>query len=187
MGDPKKQKKKYSKPTHPWEKYRIDEEKILVKTYGLKNKKEMWKSVSIQKKFADQVKRSITTTAGQVKKEKAQLLEKLNRLGLMQKNAKLDDVLSLSVKDILERRLQTLVFKKGLAKTIGQARQFITHGHITVGTKTITSPAYLVPMSEESSINFSQTSQLSDSEHPERSSEKIRAKQKSKEEAKAEG
>ena len=40
MGDPRKLRKKYYPPSHPWQKIRIDEEKILMKDYGFKNKKE---------------------------------------------------------------------------------------------------------------------------------------------------
>ena len=41
MGSPKKQRKKYSKPSHPWQKARIEEEKALKKEYSFKNKKEL--------------------------------------------------------------------------------------------------------------------------------------------------
>ena len=41
MGDPKKNRKKYQTPTTAWSKSRIEEEAVLVKEFGFKNKK--WK------------------------------------------------------------------------------------------------------------------------------------------------
>jgi small subunit ribosomal protein S4 len=78
----------------------------------------------------------------------------LNKYGLVSKDCHTDDVLSLSVEDILERRLQTFVYKHGLAKTIMQARQLVTHGHIAVKNKIIDSPSYLVKLDEEDHINY---------------------------------
>jgi len=168
MGDPKKPKKKYSTPTHPWEKTRIEEEKILVKEYGIKNKKELWKLESKLKNFKDQIKKLVSLTDEQAEKEKVQLMKKLHSLGLIKENAQPGDVLGLSLRDIMERRLQTIVFKKGLARSIKQSRQFIVHGHIFVGDKKVTVPNYLVKVTDESSLSFDPKSSLSDKMHPER-------------------
>ena len=43
MGDPRKTRKKYDTPQHPWQKERMDQESVFLKEYGLKNKKEIWK------------------------------------------------------------------------------------------------------------------------------------------------
>ncbi|MAG50144.1 30S ribosomal protein S4 [archaeon] len=167
MGDPKKQRKKYSKPKHPWEEGRIKEEKELKMEYGLKNKKEIWKTESKLKKIKDQTKRLITNKTEQAKKEEKELLLKLYKLGLIKKSAKLDDILSLDLKSILDRRLQTLVFKKNLSTSVKQARQFITHGHITISSKKIDVPSYLVNLDEENKISFFGRSLLSKDDHPE--------------------
>ena len=82
----------------------------------------------------------------------------------------LDDVLDLTIESILERRLQTLVFRKGLAKTIHQSRQLITHGHIAINGKKFFSPSYIVPKNEEDKINYAPTSPLISPEHPIRTS-----------------
>jgi small subunit ribosomal protein S4 len=95
-----------------------------------------------------------------------QLLNRLNRLGILPETAVLDDVLDLSLEDILERRLQTLVFSKGLAKSIFQARQLITHGHISIGGRRVPSPSYLVLRDEEAKIAYAPTSSLSNPNHP---------------------
>ncbi|MCH7902628.1 hypothetical protein IIC68_02645, partial [archaeon] len=59
-------------------------------------------------------------------------------------------ILSLTIKDVLERRLQTLIYRKKMASSLKQARQFIVHEHISVGDKIIKAPSYLVPLLEES-------------------------------------
>lgn len=169
MGDPKKQKKKYSRPSHPWNKARIDEERVIVREYGLKNKKEIWRVTSQLKKYKDIAKNLIASVGDQAEKEKTMLLTKLYSLGLLDSGAKLEDVLTLTSKELMERRLSTLVFRKGLARTIGQARQFVTHEHIIVGGKKITKPSYIVLKGEEGKIGFAPDSGLMNPEHPERS------------------
>lgn len=168
MGDPKKEKKKYQTPPHPWQKERIDEERKLMREYGFTNKREIWKTESILIKFIDRTRKLIANTTKQGEKEKIQLLNKLYSLGLITKTSKLEDILSITPKDIMERRLQTLVFRKGLAKSIKQARQFIVHGHIAIGIKKIASPSYLVLKEEELKISFLPLSQLASPDHPER-------------------
>ncbi len=168
MGDPKRRRKQYKTPLVLWQKARIDDEKELIKEYGLKNKKEIWKMNSFLSSFANQAKKLITATTPQTQLEKKQLLKKLSSLGLVSAAAELDEILALDLRKILERRLQTLVFKKSLAKTPMQARQLITHGHICIGNKKITVPSYLVRKSEEGQIRFVDKSAFNDSEHPER-------------------
>ncbi len=168
MGDPKRIRKKYSGPRHPWQKSRLDEEKILMKDYSLKNKQELWKMISVLKKFTSQAKKLIVSITEQAEKEKKQLINRLARLGLFSTSAKVEDVLELQIKDIMERRLQTLVYRKGYAKTMKQARQFITHEHIMVEDKKITSPSNIITLKEESQIEFTNKSKLSNPEHAER-------------------
>ncbi len=168
MGDPRKLRKKYNTPSHPWQKARMDEESDLKREYGLKNKTEIWKMRSILTTSANQAKRLMTLRGEQAEKEEEQLLSRLARLGLLSGGASLNDVLSLSVRDVLDRRLQTVVYKKGLARSVKQARQFITHNHILVEGKTLGVPSYIVPVSEEASITFVEASALQSPDHPER-------------------
>ncbi len=168
MGDPKKLRKKYSTPRHLWNADSIKEDKELIKEYGLRNKKEIWKVNSFLKKYKDLAKQLISIKTAQGEKEKAQMLDKLQRIGLIQAGAELDDVLDLNVRDVMERRLQSLVFRTGLARSMTQARQFITHRHIMVGDKKITFPSYIVSQEEEAQLGFDSTSALNDEEHPER-------------------
>ncbi|MBN2111478.1 30S ribosomal protein S4 [Candidatus Woesearchaeota archaeon] len=178
MGDPKQTRKSFEKPPHPWQRTRIEEEKQIVKEYGLKNKKEVWKMKSVAKGFADQAKRLTASDDKQAKKEEVQMLERVFKLGLLPRGSTIDDVLGVAVKDILERRLQTVVFKKGLARSIKQARQFIIHRHIMVNNRLITSPSYLVPAGDEAGVSFLQKSALADEEHPERAIEEKKPKRK---------
>lgn len=182
MGDPRKQRSKFSTPNHPWERARIDEERELKREYGFKNKREIWKMSSIAKNFSSQAKKLAAIKTVQGEKEKIQLMNKLILLGLLPENASLDNVLDLSVKDIAGRRLQSIVFRKGLANSMKQARQFISHEHISVGGKKITSPSYLVSKEEENLISFAQDSGLTDEMHPERAKKQEMPKKAEKKE-----
>lgn len=168
MGDPKKQRKKFSTPSHPWQKARIEEESKLIREYGIKNKKEIWKMKSVLSDFATSAKRLATITRKQQELEKAQLLQKLQKMGLIKKTSQLTEILSLTVREILERRLQTMVHRKALSRSMKQARQFITHGHIMVNNKKITAPSYLVSVDEEEAISFVPNRPLASIDHPER-------------------
>ena len=168
MGDPAKQRRTYDKPMHPWQIGRIEKERVILHEYGLKNKKEIWRMDSARKSFAGQAKRLIAATGIQADKERKLLFSRLTRLGLLSGQPKLDDVLSLTLEDVLNRRLQSLVYKKGYARSMKQARQFITHQHVLVSGKTITAPSYLVPLTEEHTITFLPQSTLASVDHPER-------------------
>ncbi len=168
MGAPRKQRRKYSTPTHPWEAVRIEEERELLKEYGLKNKKEIWKPNSLLRKYKTKAKKLVALNTEQAKKEKQQILKRLQNYGLLKEEASLDDVLGLNVRNILDRRLQTIVFKKGLTKSVKQARQLIVHRHVSVGARKINVPSYMVHVSEEGIIAYAPESGFNDEMHPER-------------------
>src|SRR3989344_184730 len=168
MGDPKKLKKKYTGPRHPWVRKAIEEERVIKKDYGLSNKRELFKINSFLKKYKDLAKRLIANPTEQSKKEERQVLEKLQKLGLLPYGSKLDDILSLVLTNVLDRRIQSVVFRKELARSMKQARQFVTHRHITVNNQEITSPSYLVSLEEENHLAFKVSSGLASEEHPER-------------------
>jgi small subunit ribosomal protein S4 len=154
MGDPKKQRKKYRRPSHPWEKDRIEAENKLLQKYGLRRKKEVWKTETLLRSFRRNARRLLAASGPQAELETKQMLERLKRLGLISSGATLDDVLGLTVENILEHRLQTIVSKKGLAKTPLQARQLVLHGHIMISGKRVTVPSYLVSVKEEGEIGL---------------------------------
>jgi small subunit ribosomal protein S4 len=154
MGDPKKQRKKYRRPSHPWEKDRIEAENKLLQKYGLRRKKEVWKTETLLRSFRRNARRLLAASGPQAELETKQMLERLKRLGLISSGATLDDVLGLTVENILEHRLQTIVSKKGLAKTLLQARQLVLHGHVMISGKRVTVPSYLVSVKEEGEIGL---------------------------------
>lgn len=169
MGDPRKHRKTYSTPSHPWNKERLDTEKSYIIKYGLVNKKEVYKTESMLRNIKLNAKRLLRSQPGpQRDKEHTQMMDRLKSLNLLNAESTDDTILSLTASDLLNRRLQSIVHKKGLASSVKQARQFIVHEHILVGDKKITSPSYLVTREEESKIAFSPSSNLSKEDHPER-------------------
>ena len=170
MGDPKKQKKKYTTPRFPWRSDILQSELKIMGQYGLRNKRELWRHKTMLSKFRGIARSLLGMPTNERVKLEAQLLRKLKRYGILPENAVLDDVLDLTIEDILERRLQTMVLRKGLAKSIYQARQLITHGHIAIGDRKVFSPSYLVTRDEEDKITYAPTSPLANPEHPIRQS-----------------
>ncbi len=171
MGKPKFSRKRYETPSHPWQEDRIKEENELIKKYGLKNKKEIWKAQTRLKKYRSQAREllaKIDTGEKQIKKESEELLMHLNRMNILPLNSTLDDVLALNIESILSRRLQTLAYLKGFAGTPNQARQLISHGHISINGKKVSVPSYIVNKEEESDIGYISDSPLNDTMHPAR-------------------
>ena len=149
MGDPKRPRKQYETPSHPWKADRLAAELQLVGEYGLRNKRELWRAQTILRKIRAHARRLFGLTGEERAKEERTLMGRLYRMGLVDENATADDVLKLTVRDILERRLQTVIYKLGLARTIYQARQLIVHGHVYVGDRKVQSPSYHVMRGEE--------------------------------------
>ena len=174
MGDPKKFRKKYATPNHPWNGPRIEEERVWVSDYALKNKKEIYKIQAFLKKYKNIAKRLNADKSEQGQKEAAQVLSKLHLLGLLPVDPQLNMILNIQEKDVLERRLQSLVCRKGYARSMKQARQFIVHRHISIGGKEVTSPAYLVTVEDESKVEFKPKSALASEEHPERAASAVK-------------
>ncbi|MCK4319650.1 30S ribosomal protein S4 [Candidatus Micrarchaeota archaeon] len=154
MGDPRKLKNKYEKPKRLWDEERITAEKALKREYGLKNMRELWVMNQELKRVRREARRLLSLPEEQQLRDMKKVVGKLNRLGILSESAKLDDILSLEVRDVLERRLQTLVKKKGLAKTMKQARQLIKHGFVEVNGRRVPVPSYLVTVDEEKTVKY---------------------------------
>ena len=154
MGDPRRLKKKFKKPAHPFQKDRIAEELEYLGRYGLRNKREFWKTRTILGNWRGIARHSRTLSKERAVEVQQTLIKKLQRLGVLGPEAKFEDVLHLTVEDLLKRRLQSLVYEKGLAGTIYEARQKIVHGHIQVKDKKIDAPSYIVKKDEEDLISF---------------------------------
>jgi small subunit ribosomal protein S4 len=166
MGDPKKQRKKYATPRFPWRSDAIQEELKILGQYGLRNKHELWRHETTLSNFRGIARSLIGKSAEERKKMEEELLSRLKKLGVLRETAVLDDVLDLTIEDILERRLQTIVFRKGLSRTIHQTRQLITHGHIAIGNRTVTVPSYIVAKNEEKDIAYAPKSPYANANHP---------------------
>lgn len=171
MSSQKFPRKKYETPLHPWKESRIKSERELIKKYGLKNHKEVWKAKTYLGKHREQAREllaKVGTTNPQAKKESDQLLLHLTHMGILSMGASLDDVLALETETVLSRRLQTLVYLKGFSSTPYQARQLICHGHVAVNGRKVTIPSYMVGKDEETQIQYTLRSPLNELSHPAR-------------------
>ena len=171
MSSPKFPRKKYDTPLHPWKESRIKSERELIKKYGLKNHKEVWKAKTYLGKHREQARELLAKVGAanqQAKKESDQLLLHLTHMGILPMGSSLDDVLALDTESVLSRRLQTLVYLKGFSSTPYQARQLISHGHVAVSGKKITVPGYMVGKDEEGQISYTIRSPLNEISHPAR-------------------
>ncbi len=170
MGDPKFLRRRYDTPKHPWEGPRMAEERRVADKYGLKNKRELWKAQSVLRNFrrqARELQARLRAGEPQAAQETKWLLDRLTRLGLLAPgNPTVDDVLALSVEGLLDRRLDWLVFQRGLAPSAKSARKLIVHGHISLNDHRVTRPGYLVRRDEEPSVSYAPTSPLTSEEHP---------------------
>lgn len=158
MGDPRRLKKKFKKPKRPFEKERLREELEFLGKYGLRNKKEFWKSRTMLARWREIARHSRTLPKEKATEVQQTLIKKLSRLGIVGSEAEFEDVLLLTVEDLLKRRLQTVVHDKGLARTVYQARQMIVHKHIQINGKRINAPSYIVKREEEDFVGLAPNS-----------------------------
>ena len=154
MGDPKTPRRVWKKPKRPLNYNLMMDELKTLGTFGLKTKRELWKARTNLSKLRHQA-RSLLALRQEIRNEKEPvLINSLSKIGLVDKNSTLDDVLNLQVTDLLSRRLQTIVQRKLYFKTPYQARQAIVHGHIMIGDGIVTIPSYIVKIDEESKIHL---------------------------------
>ncbi|MFB6250953.1 MAG: 30S ribosomal protein S4 [Halobellus sp.] len=163
--------KRYETPNHPFQGERIVQEGDLLGRYGLKNKEELWRAQSELRNYRREARRLIGEAQGDLTAAEGageEFLTRLRRYGILSDEDDISRVLGLDVTDILERRLQTVAYREGLASTPDQARQFIVHGHVVVDGARVTRPSKTVEVAEEDSITFDENSPLADDLHPER-------------------
>lgn len=168
MGDPRKQRKTYETPRHPWRKEQLEEELRLLGDYGLRNKRELRHHETRLSEIRGIARSLLGATEEERSQIERQYLKRLTRLGILPESANIDNVLDLTVKDLMERRLQTVIFRQGLARTIHQARQFVIHGHISVAGQVVSIPGYTVEREDETRIVFHPHSSLNNPQHPAR-------------------
>jgi len=173
MGYPGKNHKSYQPPKRPWEKSRIEAETRLVIEYGLRNKREVWKAQEHLRKYRKAARNLLALGSSSADKtlydaKKEELISHLQRAGLLGPDADIDDVLALKVQTQLERRLQSIVYRRGLARSPKQARQLITHGHIAIGDRRVNIPGYHVTRTDETQVAYSGKSPLVSDSHAEK-------------------
>jgi len=152
MGDPKLSRKKATRPRNPWQRNLLKDELNLLGRYGLRNKRELHRAATELSRIRNQARQLLAApTEIRVSRELI-LLNSLTNKGIVSDGSTLDDILALNVSNILDRRLQTVVLRKQLARTPHQSRQLITHGHIIINDRKITIPSYVVNQNEEGKI-----------------------------------
>ena len=154
MGDPKTSRKVWRKPKRPLNYDLIMDELKTLGTFGLKTKRELWKTQTELSRVRLQARSLLALRQEDREKKEPILMQSLSKIGLVDQDSTLDDVLNLQVNDLLSRRLQTITQKKLFFKTPYQARQAIVHGHIMIGDRIITIPSYIVKSEEEEKIHL---------------------------------
>ncbi|ORD94277.1 RS9 [Enterospora canceri] len=170
MGGVIRSRKLATTPRNPWEKARIIKELALLGKYGLRNKNELWTVLSVAKNDKEQARKLLITTDKELfMTEGRALLNRLFRDGLIagvdfndQEDISkcLKQVLNLELGNYLDRRLQTLVAKAGLARNLHHARALITQKQITLGGRVVNKPGMVVRAENEGYIEVNQNSCL---------------------------
>ena len=151
MGHPKKLRKKYESPRKPFAD--LESERNLMRDFGLVTKRELWRAETELRNLrrrARAIQAKKESGRGSPEEEESMLIKKLIGFGLDINS--LDDILKLSLSDMLERRLQTIIYKKGITITVKQARQLIVHGHVRISGKRVKFPSFIVSKEQEAMI-----------------------------------
>ena len=154
MGDPKTPRRVWKKPKRPLNYDLMMDELKILGTFGLKTKRELWKTQTELSRVRFQARSILALRQEERERKEPILIQSLSKIGLVDQNSTLDDVLNLQVTDLLSRRLQTIAQRKLYFKTPYQARQAIVHGHIMIGDYVVTIPSYVVKTEEETKIHL---------------------------------
>ncbi len=168
MGDPRRQKKKYVVPKRPFDTERFEQELELIGAFGLRNKRELWRHSTELSNYRRQARQMLAVPPSEREQIEKELVDKLAKIGILAEEPSLDRVLDLTLENILERRLQTIVFRKGMAASMHHARQLVAHGHIALDSARVTTPARLITIGEADRIAYTTKSLLNDQSHPAR-------------------
>jgi len=154
MGDPKTSRRVWQKPKRPLNYDLIMDELKTLGTFGLKTKRELWKTQTELSRVRLQARSLLALRQDERERKEPILMQSLSKIGLVNEDSTLDDVLNLQVTDLLSRRLQTIAQRKLYFKTPYQARQAIVHVHVMIGDSVITIPSYIVKTEEEAKIHL---------------------------------
>ncbi len=151
MGAPRLNRRKHERPKNMWDTQRIASDNALIKEYGLKSMNEVWKVQTEISKMRRNVRMLLSEKQSKVESD---IVNRLVKSGVVQPGSGIDALLDLDDRKLLERRLESVVFRRGLAKSMLQARQLITHGFIAVNGKRVRIPGYIVRIDEEPGIAY---------------------------------
>ncbi|MFW9918412.1 MAG: 30S ribosomal protein S4 [Candidatus Thorarchaeota archaeon] len=168
MGDPRRQKKKYVTPKRPFDTERFEQELEMIGSFGLRNKRELWKHRTELSRYRRTARNLLALPASERKQMESELVNKLARIGILRAEPVLDSVLDLTLENVLDRRLQTIIFRKGYACSMYHARQLVTHGHISLDGVRVNTPGRMITVEEEERLEYSRRSPLQDESHPAR-------------------
>jgi len=154
MGDPKTSRRVWQKPKRPLNYDLMMDELKTLGTFGLKTKRELWKTQTELSRVRLQARSLLALRQDERERKEPILMQSLSKIGLVNEDSTLDDVLNLQVTDLLSRRLQTIAQRKLYFKTPYQARQAIVHGHIMIGDSVVTIPSYVVKTEEEAKVHL---------------------------------
>ena len=166
MGDPKKKHKMYTTPKRPYDYDVFMEELKLLGAYGLRNKRELWRHRTKLRHIRRIAREKLSMDPLERAEDEREMIRKLHARGLVDERAALEDVLTLTIESLMGRRLQTIVHRRGMAKSLFQARQLITHGHIAIDGRKVKAPSYKVTLDDEASLDYAESSPLHASNHP---------------------
>ena len=152
MGAPKRNRSKFEKPKERWSLERIKADNSLVTEFGLKNMSELWKVQTEVSRIRRNARELLSGSGSDDVRER--IIGRLQRLGIVSVGATLDNLLDLKENDILNRRLQTVVYRRGMARSMKQARQLTVHGFISINGKKVNRPGYMVDVESEKALGY---------------------------------
>jgi small subunit ribosomal protein S4 len=173
MGSPRKLRREWSRPLRPFDRVRLEYEAGLEKEYGFRKKKEIW---NLENYFKNLKRRARNIQATHDQNDEKILKAKLLRYGFAKGEFTLDDILNMRLEDVCERRLQTILLRKGMATTASQARQFVTHRRVLIGDMIVDQPNYLVDVEQEKKIKLKVKKEKPAAKAPEKTEEAPAAK-----------